>query len=108
MVLRIGGIQRCQDESYLLRNDNKINAILIPKIEERENIDCAPTLYRDRILKICTFKVAEHSRGLKLGERLLRMAFDYAIANNIEEIYLTHFKQEADYLIPLIQKFWFL
>ena len=35
------------------------------------------------------------------------MAFDYAIANNIEEIYLTHFKQEADYLIPLIQNFGF-
>ena len=94
-------------ELFVYENDNKINAILIPKIEERENIDCTPSLYRDKILKICTFKVAEHSRGLKLGERLLRMAFDYAIANNIEEIYLTHFKQESDYLIPLIQNFGF-
>ncbi len=92
---------------FVYESEDKINAILIPKIEERENIDCNPSLYRDKILKICTFKVAEHSRGLKLGERLLRMAFDYAIINNIEEIYLTHFKQDADYLVPLIQNFGF-
>lgn len=92
----------CEDE-----HNNKINAILIPKIEENETIDCTPKLHRDKILKICTFKVAEHSRGLKLGERLLKMAFDYAILNNIEEIYLTHYRQELDYLIPLIQNFGF-
>lgn len=92
---------------FVYENDNKINAILIPKIEENENIDCHPSLYRDRIMKICTFKVSEHSRGLKLGERLLRMSFDYAQRNNIDEIYLTHYRQESDYLIPLIENFGF-
>lgn len=92
---------------FVYESDGKINAILIPKIEENENIDCTPSLYRDRILKICTFKVSEHSRGLKLGERLLRMAFDFAILNNINEIYLTHYRQESDYLIPLIENFGF-
>lgn len=94
-------------ELFVYENDNRINAILVPKIEEKENIDCSPSLYRERILKICTFKVAEYSRGLKLGERLLKMAFDLAIANNIDEVYLTHFRQEQDYLIPLIESFGF-
>lgn len=92
---------------FVYEQDNRIKAILVPKIEEKENIDCTPALYRDRILKICTFKVSEHSRGLKLGERLLKMAFDFAIANNIDEVYLTHFRQEQDYLIPLIENFGF-
>ena len=92
---------------FVSENDDKINAILIPKIEEHENIDCNPSLYRDRILKICTFKVSEHSRGLKLGEQLLRMSFNYAIKNDIDEIYLTHYRQESDYLIPLIENFGF-
>ena len=92
---------------FVSENDDKINAILIPKIEEHESIDCNPSLYRDRILKICTFKVSEHSRGLKLGEQLLRMSFNYAIKNDIDEIYLTHYRQESDYLIPLIENFGF-
>lgn len=92
---------------FVNEKDNKINAILVPKIEEKEFIDCNPSLYRDKILKICTFKVAEHSRGLKLGECLLRMAFNYAMANNIYEIYLTHYRQSSDYLIPLIENFGF-
>lgn len=88
-------------------DEGKINALLIPKIETNEVIDCNPSLKFDRVLKICLFKVASHARGLKLGERLLKIAFDYAILNNIEDIYLTHFCQEKDYLIYLIEKFGF-
>lgn len=89
-------------------DDQKINAILVPKIEENEVIDCIPALKYSRILKICLFKVAEHAQGLKLGERLIRMAIDYAMENNVDVIYLTHFRQEKDYLIYLIERFGFL
>lgn len=88
-------------------DDGKINAILVPKIEENETIDCIPALKYSKILKICLFKVAENAQGLKLGERLVRMAIDYAMANGVDVIYLTHFKQEKDYLIYLIEKFGF-
>jgi len=94
-------------ELFIFERERKINAILIPKIEQNETIDCTPELKRDKILKICTFKVSEDSRGLKLGERLLKMAFDFAILNNVFEIYLTHYKQDSDYLIPLLQNFGF-
>lgn len=93
---------------YAYKSDEgKINALLIPKIESNEVIDCTPILKFDRVLKICLFKVANHAQGLKLGERLLRMAIDYAILNNVEDIYLTHFCQEKDYLVYLIERFGF-
>lgn len=95
-------------EVFLYKKDEQIGAILIPKIEINENIDCIPQLKRDKILKICTFKVADFARGLKLGECLIKMAINYAINNHIDEIYLTHFKQEVDYLIPLIESFGFV
>ena len=94
-------------ELFIFERNHKINAILIPKIEQNEKIDCIPELKREKILKICTFKVSEDSQGLKLGERLLKMAFDFAILNNVFEIYLTHYKQNSDYLIPLLQNFGF-
>ena len=94
-------------ELFIFERECKINAILIPKIEQNEIIDCTPELKREKILKICTFKVSDDSRGLKLGERLLKMAFDFAIINNVFEIYLTHYKQDSDYLIPLLQNFGF-
>jgi len=94
-------------ELFIFERERKINAILIPKIEQNEKIDCTPELKREKILKICTFKVSYGSRGLKLGERLLKMAFDFAIINNVFEIYLTHYKQDSDYLIPLLQSFGF-
>lgn len=93
---------------YAYKSDeNKINAILIPKIETNEVIDCIPKLSFKRVLKICLFKVANHAQGLKLGERLLRTAFDYAIKNNVDDIYLTHFCKEKDYLVFLLEKFGF-
>ena len=88
-------------------DDGKINAVLVPKIETNEKIDCIPALNVEKILKICLFKVANHAQGLKLGERLVRMAIDYAMKNDIKEIYLTHFRQDKDYLIYLIERFGF-
>lgn len=93
---------------YAYKDENEtINALLVPKIETNEPIDCSPTLIRNRILKICLFKVAEHTRGLKLGERLLRMGIDYAIQNKVEEIFLTHFRIENDPLVYLLEEFGF-
>lgn len=94
-------------EIFLYKQNNKIGAILVPKIESFNDIDCTPKINKDKVLKICTFKVAEFARGLKLGERLIKMAINYAMNNNIDDIYLTHFQQETDYLISLITNFGF-
>lgn len=93
---------------YAYKSDEgKINALLIPKIEINETVESNPPLKFNRVLKICLFKVASRAQGLKLGERLLKIAFDYARLNNIEDIYLTHFCQEKDYLVYLLEQFGF-
>lgn len=86
---------------------DKIKALLVPKIEDNEAIDCAPELILGKRVKICLFKVAEHGQGLKLGERLLSMAFDFAVKNNIDTLYLTHFTIANDYLVKLIEEYGF-
>jgi GNAT superfamily N-acetyltransferase/predicted nucleic acid-binding protein len=89
-------------------NSGDINALLVPKIENRDEMcDCTPKFTCERILKICLLKVAERARGLKLGELLLRMAIDYAIQNKLDEMYLTLFPQKSDSLITLIERFGF-
>lgn len=87
---------------------NNIKAILILKNEEAETIDCNPPLPLDRRLKICLFKVAEHTRGLKLGERLLKIAFEQANIMELNDIYLTHYTKPNDSLVSLIEKYGFI
>lgn len=90
-----------------LNDDNQINALLIPKIETNKDIDFDFSSALNKILKICLFKVSPRGQGLKLGERLLKIAFDYAEANHINDIYLTHFCDDNDYLVCLIESYGF-
>jgi hypothetical protein len=39
-------------------------------------------------LKVCTFKIAEHAIGLKLGELLLRAVFDYVRKNRFQTAFV--------------------
>ncbi len=45
-------------------------------------------------LKIGTFKVV--ASGFRLGERFLKIVFDNAIANKVEEIYVTIFDKTSE------------
>jgi ribosomal protein S18 acetylase RimI-like enzyme len=59
-----------------------------------------------KILKLCTFKIAESYRGQKLGEQLLKQALWHAQRNNYDLVYLTAYaKQEA--LIRLLEDYGF-
>lgn len=96
-----------RDTYVYFNNNGDINAILIPKIERNEVISEKPFIKKEKILKICTFKVAEHARGLKLGEKLLYFAIKLAQKNDIREIYLSHYIEDNDYLVNLIEQFGF-
>jgi hypothetical protein len=85
----------------------QLGAILILKIEN-EPIFSDPPLERKKRLKICTLKVASNSNGQKIGELFLKTAIDYALKNNIEEIYFTHFtNQQGDRLEVLTSDYGF-
>ena len=88
-------------------NNNKIGALLIYKIEQ-EPIECISIDLPEKTrLKICTLKVDETILGNKLGELLLKYSVKLAVNLNIDEIYLTHFTEDGDKLIKLIQEYGF-
>jgi predicted nucleic acid-binding protein len=83
---------------------NRLGAILIYKIED-EAIASNPPLPKKRRLKISTFKVTY--TGYKIGELFIKISTMFAINNNTDELYLTHFTKPDDYLAELIEKFGF-
>jgi predicted nucleic acid-binding protein/ribosomal protein S18 acetylase RimI-like enzyme len=82
--------------------DKELKALLIYTEKDkqmfREN--------KEKTLKICTFKVSEDARGLKVGELLLKMAFEYCIKNNLTTTYLTTYPKK-EYLRILLEDFGF-
>jgi len=89
---------------WVYHEDSNIKTLLILK-EENELIETIPPIPAAERLKIATLKV--DLSGYKLGELLLKMAFQYCIDNHIFEIYLTHFRKENDGLIHLIENYGF-
>ena len=59
-----------------------------------------------RVLKLCTFKVAEQSQGHKIGELLLRKALWHAQLNKFDIVYLTAFPKQT-MLISLLARYGF-
>lgn len=90
--------------------DNSVKAFLYLKIENAGSesySDIKPTFTQKKRLKIGTFKVT--STGYKLGERFLKIIFDNAIANMVDEIYVTIFdrREEQRRLIALLEEWGF-
>jgi len=87
------------------RENGKIGALLIYKSEDDSISDTTPKFAKERRLKICTFKVTHV--GQKIGELFIKLSVDFALRNNLSEIYLTHFTQEEDRLVELITEYGF-
>ena len=83
---------------------NRLLALLILK-SENETIPSIPILPKKKRMKICTLKV-EHT-GCKMGELFIKLSFQAAIRNDLEEVYLSHFSGENDHLVDLISEFGF-
>ncbi|MGS2727941.1 PIN domain-containing protein [Psychroserpens sp. BH13MA-6] len=95
--------------SYVCITDDSVKAFLYLKIEkEGENYrDISPAFKSKKRLKIGTLKVT--STGYKLGERFLKIVFDNAIENKVDEIYVTIFdkREEQRRLIYLLEDWGF-
>jgi hypothetical protein len=84
---------------------NRLGAILIYKSGETEPIDGDNPQPPKKRFKIATMKVTYV--GQKIGELLLKKSFDIAINDGCEEVYLTHFDEENDRLVALIEEYGF-
>lgn len=84
---------------------NDIHAICIYKEEEDEVVTKENVALSGKLLKLCTLKV--NKNGVKLGELLIKQAFDYACLNNKDYVYLTVDEVEHSSLVELISDFGF-
>ncbi len=93
-------IRKYDEEAYITINkDNgRLLSFLYIKVEDiNENYaSISPLFQPKRRLKIGTFKVV--SNGFRLGERFLKIIFDNALKNNVEEIYVTIYAKRPEQL----------
>lgn len=89
---------------WVLRGrDGHISGLIVRKIEDGSEIGWDPSL---RILKLCTWKVATHAQGHKVGELLLRKSIWHAQLNAFDAIYLTTFPKQT-MLLELLERYGF-
>ncbi len=102
--------RKADDECYVCVSDDRVRAFLYVKIENQEENygDINPNFAPKKRLKIGTFKV--ESTGYKLGERFLKIVFDNALLNRVDEIYVTIFnrRSEQERLILLLEDWGFV
>lgn len=87
--------------AYIFENDEGIKGFLYLKIENKDEnyADISPVMPPMKRLKVGTFKIL--STGFRLGERFLKIIFDNAIKNSVDEIYVTLFENKRDDVIRL-------
>ena len=104
-------IKKYDEEAYITINSNNgmLLSFLYLKVEdETENYsNITPTFSPKRRLKIGTFKVI--SNGFRLGERFIKIVFDNALKNRVQEIYVTIYDKRTEQrrLIELLEQWGF-
>lgn len=98
---------RKQRKCWTIRKDGELAALCIYKEEDESIIDDKGNIPNGPVLKLCTFKVGSETYGLKMGERLLHMAFSYASQQGFNFIYLTLNEADQSHLSKLLTDFGF-
>lgn len=95
------------EKAYVFHfDDGRVADFLYMKIETEEVTDVVPVLPAKKRLKVGTFKLL--SRGTRRGERFMKKIMDRAMAEDVDEVYVTIFPtEELQYLIHLFGKFGF-
>jgi len=101
--------QKSDEAAYVCYKRKNLAAFLYLKIEDKREpyADIKPPFKPKKRLKIGTFKV--ELNGYKLGERFLKIIFDNAIRQHVDEIYVTIFPNSLGRasLIRLLEDFGF-
>lgn len=105
-------IKKFDEEAYITINSNNglLLSFLYLKVEDTDEnyIDITPSFASKRRLKVGTFKVINN--GFRLGERFMKIIFDNALKNKVDEIYVTIFdkRDEQKRLIDLLEQWGFI
>lgn len=104
-------IKKYDEEAYITINSKNglLLSFLYLKVEDKDEnySNIQPIFSPKKRLKIGTFKVINN--GFRLGERFLKIIFDNALKNNVEEIYVTIYdkREEQRRLIALLGQWGF-
>jgi hypothetical protein len=97
------------ESCYVCYHKEVLSAFLFvkPESEDENYSNITPPFVKRKRLKIGTLKVV--SNGFKIGERFLKIIFDNALKQRVEEIYVTIFdkRQEQLRLISLLEEWGF-
>lgn len=102
---------KANETAYVTLNaeNNMLLSFLYIKREDTDELyqDLTPRFMPKKRLKIGTFKVV--SNGVKLGERFLKVIFDNALVQKVDEIYVTVYdkRDEQLRLITLLEEWGF-
>ena len=105
-------VKKYDEEAYITVNSNNgmLLSFLYLKVEdENENYsNISPAFSPKHRLKIGTFKVI--SNGFRLGERFVKIIFDNALKNHVQEIYVTVYNKRPEQrrLIDLLEQWGFV
>jgi predicted nucleic acid-binding protein len=101
--------KKSDERAYVCYQDTKLTAFLFIKTEDKNEVyqDIFPPFKSKKRLKIGTFKVV--SNGYKIGERFLKIIFDNALRQKVDEIYVTVFNKTTNQarLINLLEEWGF-
>ena len=102
--------RKSHEKAYIFENEQGLHGFLYLKVEDKNEdySDMEPLLSPAKRLKVGTFKI--ESSGFRLGERFLKIIFDNARKNNVDEIYVTLFedkRKEVQALQALMQQWGF-
>lgn len=104
-------IKKYDEKAYITINSNNglLLSFLYLKIEEKDenHSEIIPAFEPKKRLKVGTFKVINN--GFRLGERFMKIIFDNALKNKVDEIYVTIFnkRDEQKRLIELLEQWGF-
>ena len=95
------------EKAYVFHNDaGQVTDFLYMKIETEAVTDVVPMLPAKKRLKVGTFKILP--RHTRRGERFMKKIMDRAMAEDVDEVYVTIFPTtELEYLIHLFGRFGF-
>ena len=101
--------RKADEPAYVCYEGQKLAAFLYLKVEGQDESyhDINPVFSPKRRLKIGTLKV--ELNGYRLGERFLKIMFDNAVRQRVDEVYVTIFPRRIDQqrLVRLLEEFGF-
>lgn len=89
---------------WVVYDNSRLAGLIVRKNEAAGDTDAITPA--KKILKICTFKVSPESRGVKLGELLLKQVLWYAQTNGYDLTYLTTYEDQVS-LMDLLEYYGF-